>query len=475
MSQITLTGAGPTSPGSWEIDDLFGDPLLWAAFEAQRPNVAKASDVGSVCADGAPVGYLEDISGSGHHLRQGAWMSGTDAQRPTFNANGGDSFISFNGSQGLFNTLGILSGRMTVVVVGKFTSAPAPVSYFELWAIDVGGGGDSLSRQLHINNIGGYTSISNLASGGSGSYSAGTDWTFDLTDNVWCTVMNGGLPTWRTTYNTMVNNAQNVMNESGALIKNTIGMVGGSSMGGGLSNGMIGNIEAMYIFSDVITPALQRKLNDYINRTYNRALSTARQRNIVCLGDSITYGYLLTGAEAWPEQMRPTLAATSRIWNIGIPNQTSSEIITNVSNKEVKYYDDDATKNIAVVFIGSNDLGVAGGNISGAALHANVTSIVSTLKARGFTVIVSSVLPRTYAADAGGFETRRQDFRNLTISSLGGDKCGADYEVDLAADVNIGIAGSQDNLTYYLPDKIHPTAAGYAIIASRFKTVIDSI
>lgn len=51
------------------------------------------------------------------------------------------------------------------------------------------------------------------------------------------------------------------------------------------------------------------------------------------------------------------------------------------------------------------------------------------------------------------------------MPGLGGDSCGADAVIDIAADATIGIAGSQNDAAKYNADKVHLLTATYGIVA----------
>jgi lysophospholipase L1-like esterase len=72
------------------------------------------------------------------------------------------------------------------------------------------------------------------------------------------------------------------------------------------------------------------------------------------------------------------------------------------------------------------------------------------------------------------YETKRQDYRALVVPGLGGDSCGADAVVDIAANTTIGDSGDQNNTTYYNADTVHLKTAGYAIVAQAVADVINT-
>jgi lysophospholipase L1-like esterase len=110
-------------------------------------------------------------------------------------------------------------------------------------------------------------------------------------------------------------------------------------------------------------------------------------------------------------------------------------------------------RNILSVF-GANDL------INGftpAQYVARLKSYCLARKATGWTVILMTVLPRTFA----GFNADRNTANALILA----DNSFYDYLVRLDLDATIGQDANASNATYY-PDGTHPSPAGHVIIAA---------
>jgi lysophospholipase L1-like esterase len=101
--------------------------------------------------------------------------------------------------------------------------------------------------------------------------------------------------------------------------------------------------------------------------------------------------------------------------------------------------------------------------------YDNMKNYCILRRAAGFKVVVFTCLPRGAAAQ---FETDRTAINANIVANWA---TFADALCDVGADATIGVAGSQNNLTYYNADKIHLTDAGYSIVAGLAVAKINSL
>ena len=455
---------------------LFKTRLLqW--HNASVAGTSKASDVGAVCANGDPCGYVHDLAGNSYYLRNGVWASGgVNAQRPTFNNSGGVQYWSFDGTQGFINDQIVSTGNKTIFAVAKIDTIPGV--YQTLWAIKDDSShrsqaifaGAAISANYPILSVG-NAFINGQIVGGSNGWALDTDWhsfVFILQDS----------NNTRTTARIFVDGIEQSKAVSISNFSHvTDGAVGANIASGSLSQGLIGKIKEFGTIDGVISDSELVALHHYLSRYSVTSNAHKTRPVIVCDGDSLTYGEVatsITDADSYPGQMAALLDVPCRIINLGYSGQTSAQAHADFAAQGQKYRAKQAL-NIAVLWYGSNDLGGNGGSISAASLHSNMTTLVSDYRSAGYDkIIVLTVLPRTYAGDPGDYETKRQDYRALVVPGLGGDSCGADAVVDIAAKTTIGDSGDQNNTTYYNADTVHLKTAGYAIVAQAVADVINT-
>jgi lysophospholipase L1-like esterase len=224
-----------------------------------------------------------------------------------------------------------------------------------------------------------------------------------------------------------------------------------------------------YIGQDISAPVVTT-LESAIVRDYF-SITTS---NIVCEGDSLTY-FFGTGpdnAGAYPKQLKVLLQAeTGTTWNdrnTGLTADQIGNMLLQIDSEILVYRDEWQQHDIACFWGGTNDL--AGDPTGGAAL---VTATLDEMESwvqqafdAGFEVYVLHMLPRTDADnDNPTFEADRASYN----SQIAGRIAGIGTEVSFA-----GIAALTDttNLTYFLSDQVHLTAASNALIAQR---VFDTI
>ncbi len=89
------------------------------------------------------------------------------------------------------------------------------------------------------------------------------------------------------------------------------------------------------------------------------SVSAAKEGNLVAIGDSIPYGYNLTGDNKMPpKEAFPYLIGNEKgleVTNLGIPGLTSSELLQAVNTNEV-FRETLKDADYVIVYIGGNDL-----------------------------------------------------------------------------------------------------------------------
>ena len=171
------------------------------------------------------------------------------------------------------------------------------------------------------------------------------------------------------------------------------------------------------------------------------------ERVIVALGDSLTAGLGVAADEAYPARLEARLAHegyTYRVVNAGVSGDTTAGGLRRVD------WVLRAKPEIAIVALGAND-GLRAQ--SPQAMRENLTAIVKRLQAAGARVLLVGMrLPPNYGADyTNEFQAVFPEVARSTGAAF------MPFLLDgVAADTRLN-----------QPDGIHPTAAGYQVIADR--------
>jgi hypothetical protein len=106
--------------------------------------------------------------------------------------------------------------------------------------------------------------------------------------------------------------------------------------------------------------------------------------------------------------------------------------------------------------------------------HGTVLSIerrmrdyVLRRRAKGWYVIVPTILPRTGAGTPAGFEADRGTLNTWLLAG----SSGANAVVDLTGNANLA---DSTNVTYFNADKVHLTTAGAAEVAAAVQTAVEA-
>jgi acyl-CoA thioesterase-1 len=166
---------------------------------------------------------------------------------------------------------------------------------------------------------------------------------------------------------------------------------------------------------------------------------------VVFLGDSLTAGYGLEEAQAFPALLGVELAAEGtpvRVVNAGISGDTSTGGLARLS-WVLKQKPD-----VLVVELGANDA-LRGQPV--AVTEANLRKIIETAKNQGVAVLLAGMLaPPNYGPDY------TRDFAAIY------PRLALEFEVPLVPFLLDGVAGRPE---LNLPDGLHPTAEGQNLVA----------
>ena len=243
----------------------------------------------------------------------------------------------------------------------------------------------------------------------------------------------------------------------------------------GYANGadMYGYVSQVVGVNRAVSDAESSRLMTWLTAQPMPAAFPASKPLLAILGDSIANGDQVPQWQSWGFRMLADLsdknpevqllnAATN---GAGIPKVKNSDY----SDFVLPWYSAARAKNILILAAGTNDL--ANGNALPDMLD-RYYALLDSARATGWKTVASTILPRSnpgMVVGVAGFETVRSAFNADVVANWASH---ADALADVAGVKNMGAAGDSDNTTYYSVDKIHPNAAGHALLESVFLAAV---
>jgi len=160
--------------------------------------------------------------------------------------------------------------------------------------------------------------------------------------------------------------------------------------------------------------------------------------NIICFGDSLTYGTGTARHKSYPAQLSEMIGQP--VINAGIPGDTTSRALERLAEDVL-----DQSPRIVLITLGGNDLK---NGIHKDTAFRNLKAIIETIQAEGALVILGGV--KFIVLDKGYGDMYK--------------KLAKETGIILVPNVLKGLIGKDK----YMSDPIHPNGEGYAIMARRF-------
>lgn len=199
---------------------------------------------------------------------------------------------------------------------------------------------------------------------------------------------------------------------SGAFVGQGTIFIGGAP-GGALTNAnFYGVIKNLFVYTTVLTDdevgAMVNSLKTTIPTIYP---NTSQVNQLVCPGDSITWGQGVTNPFCSATSFTPT--ETVNITNLGVPGRYMAAIDARAQAEVYPYYSISAGHNTATVFACTNDFALGGRTV--AQCYTDTVADAKALRVMGFKVILVAMLSRTSTSPA--FDTTFKDPLDLLLNA----------------------------------------------------------
>lgn len=249
----------------------------------------------------------------------------------------------------------------------------------------------------------------------------------------------------------------------------TTGVRTRSNYSAGYNTGADG-LQNLLFFDPAVAAANSTGGSGYVLREYGT-------QNILCWGNSLTFGTGASAGSDYPSQMHALYVADNYpgiiIRNQGTSGDRLSVMEGNYQEQVGNYFEYTNYENNIIVFWELTNELFFNSAVADDALEV-FYRLCSRMRRQGWTVVVLTVLPRSDASTPAGFEAARQVVNaDLRVSARLGQQF--DVLVDVAADTRIGDAGDELDTTYYNADKVHMIGAGYALISTAVKDAVDTL
>ncbi|MCP4107051.1 MAG: arylesterase [Desulfobacteraceae bacterium] len=160
--------------------------------------------------------------------------------------------------------------------------------------------------------------------------------------------------------------------------------------------------------------------------------------NIICFGDSLTYGTGASGGMDYPAQLSKMISKP--IINAGVPGDTTDSALERLEKDVLSRY-----PRIVLITLGGNDLK---NNVPKEIAFDNLTAIIKLIQSQGSLVIVGGIdVPLRGRGFGDSYKKLCDETGSLLIPNI--------FE---------GIMGKQGLMSDY----IHPNNKGYTIMAEKF-------
>ena len=169
---------------------------------------------------------------------------------------------------------------------------------------------------------------------------------------------------------------------------------------------------------------------------------TLSGENIICFGDSLTYGTGAVGNKSYPAQLSAMIGQP--VINAGIPGNTTADGLKRLETDVLE-----KSPRIVLITLGGNDLK---NGVRKDVAFMNLKTTIEAIQAEGGLVVLGGV--KFIILDKGYGEMYK--------------KLAKETDIILIPNILSGLIGKDK----YMSDPIHPNTAGYEIMAQKFHKAI---
>lgn len=218
----------------------------------------------------------------------------------------------------------------------------------------------------------------------------------------------------------------------------------------------VGDVYEVLVYPIASIPAAA-DIQAWARTSYDIAADPAGQ--VLCAGDSITYGFGLTHDETWSWQAWRADTADWRLVNCGVNGDTIADLTGDAAaHDNLKMTGD---RNVFMVTIGRNNVTIADNS---ATVYSDLVTYISGRVAAGWEVWVGTLVTSN-ASYQPTIRALNERIRGNVGSGIVAD-AGASHVVDFGSIP--GLADTAVATVTYFPDGVHPNAAGAALMGDYF-------
>ncbi len=183
----------------------------------------------------------------------------------------------------------------------------------------------------------------------------------------------------------------------------------------------------------------------FYQRGQGPAIKPPAEGNIICFGDSLTYGTGASEGMDYPNQLSGLIGLP--VINAGVPGDTTKDALQRIEKDVLN-----KSPRIVLITLGGNDLK---NRVGKEEAFRNLKEIITLIKAKGAVVVVAGIdIPLMARGFGDAYKQVCEETGSLLIPNI--------YS---------GVIGHDDLMS----DPIHPNDKGYQIFAERFYAVIKDL
>ncbi len=203
-----------------------------------------------------------------------------------------------------------------------------------------------------------------------------------------------------------------------------------------------------------------------VGRSGMSAAAAAGPLVLIFDGDSVSGGFGVADADSPSGQIAHLIEGPVRILNVAVPGKPVSGSLADFPASVAPHHDPNGRANVIAFHGGDND--IAGGRTAAQA-YDSLRRYIAAAHAQGWKVIVSTELGRPDWNDA--WQAELAEYNRLELRN----DAAADAVVNYASMPGMSDLVGRERSGLYSPDRIHPSARGYGLLADLLRTAIAKL